>query len=166
MSGLRRFLSAALLIVLVLVTPAPAFASVFDPDDVQSPLDIRFEDVDRLDHGKVRFTLIFHDRVPTWMLRKSGALIELDGDGDGRANFYVRFYRNSNGLLRANIGEYGSNVDSTAAHHPNAFTYRVVDKPWFLSGPCCESASFPKASRGRTESRKGRTIDRTRWVRE
>ncbi|MEX0755050.1 MAG: hypothetical protein WD556_08040 [Actinomycetota bacterium] len=163
MLALRPWVMTVLvgLTALVLLVPGTASASVFDDDDVQSPLDIRFVDVDLLDHGKTRFTLMFHDRVPPWMLRKRGALVELDEPECCR--FFVRFKTTRTGVLRTSFGDYGSSIYHSPANHPNPFTYQAVLKAWFMNSQCCK----PDVYRGRTTRtfrRGGPTIDRTRWV--
>ena len=173
---LRRVMCLLVLagVVLTSATPAEA-ATVSDPNERPTRLDIRSASVVQISRDEVQITLVFWGRTPQWLLRRHAARIEMSFQKPRSAypSLGFRFWPNRRGQLRITWGEPASDCCARhGAQHPNPFTYLAVI-PFSLGGAVPELKSFRAVRTARLAPcwhaicglSGGKVIDKTAWVR-
>lgn len=157
--GRRSACVAVLVFVFSVIMPWTARAgSVWDPNDLQQRLDIRWVGVAIQADGRVRVTLTFHDPVKTWQFKDRLVQVQF---GPSRGAPYVEenFFLTRTHRLKAVTCFGGSGcLDGVRVLRPNPRSIRA-------------RFTFPNAYdpadwlfRGLTTAQpQGRILDRTRW---
>jgi hypothetical protein len=165
-----RLRAVPLALALLMVTPSLASAgSVWDPDDPPYALDIRWTGVYEQADGKMRVTMSFHAPVRLrWFNRGNDWTRVFVGFTDRPIPpyYFVAFFRNRAGRLRAQLCEGGSGCTAIASvSRPNRFTIRAridlfpswgPDVGWRFRGITREAQPKPP-------KRRPLVIDGTTW---
>lgn len=172
MQKMRILLIASIVVLVVVAFAASAQATtVSDPDDVGSRLDIRSASLVQIADWRIEVTIVFWDRVPTWLLRQHAAAIETSDKGpahaeSGNVKVGFSFFRNASGRLRIIWGEGASSCCGRApAQHPDRFTYTAIVKGSLDNWSAKSMRGLTGRKGTARELTPGRLIDRTDWVR-
>lgn len=172
----RRAMTACVATGIVFALQAPAqAASVTDPNEPPTRLDIRSASVVQVTPHRVQITLVFWGRTPKWLLRRHAARIEMSYEApkNAREELGFRFWPNRRGQLRITWGEPASACCSRqGAQHPDAFTYLAV-VPFSVDGfippirsfRAVRTARLPPCWHAICGVLGGKIVDKTAWVR-
>jgi hypothetical protein len=121
------------LAVSIVKVPEAVAGSVWDPNEPQSRLDIRWVGVVAQQDGRFRVTISFHHRVRfRWFGRDSGVVAAFTHDREIRPYWFFAFMRTRAGRLRAQLCEGGSGCGrSVRVSRPNAVTIRAWLDPLY-----------------------------------
>jgi hypothetical protein len=153
--------------------PAEA-ASVNDPNEPITRLDLRSASVLQISADELQVRLVFWGRTPMWMLRRHAARVEMSFDAPKNAHEALgfRFWPNRRGQLRITWGEPASDCCARhGAQHPDPFTYLAVI-PFSLDGAIPPIQSFRAVRTARLQPcwhvicgvAGGKIVDKTAWV--
>lgn len=162
-----RLRAVPIALALLMVTPSLASAgSVWDPDDPSYPLDIRWTGVYMQADGKMRVTMSFHAPVRLrWFNRGNDWSRVFVGFTNLPIPpyYFVAFFRNRAGKLRAQLCESGSICTAIVpVSRPDRFTIRARVES-FGPGAGWRFRGITREADAEPPKRRPLVIDGTTW---